>query len=108
MKKIDSKQILLEEGNLSDEQFEERSLLSIVSVAIFLVGGPLFLYFGFYLLTSPLTVKWGALSIAVGFLVLAFGFSLWQDRQVQTLRRLHKKENEELRALIKNLAGKRP
>jgi len=107
MKKIDSKQILLEEGNLSDEQFEERSLLSIVSVAIFLVGGPLFLYFGFYLLTSPLTVKWGALSIAVGFLVLAFGFSLWQDRQVQTLRRLHKKENEELRALIKNLAGKK-
>ena len=108
MKKIDSKQILLEEGNLSDEQFEERSLLSIVSVAIFLVGGPLFLYFGFYLLTSPLTVKWGALSIAVGFLVLAFGFSLWQDRQVQTLRRLHKKENKELRALIKNLAGKKP
>jgi len=107
MKKIDSKQILLEEGNLSDEQFEERSLLSIVSVAIFLVGGPLFLYFGFYLLTSPLTVKWGALSIAVGFLVLAFGFSLWQDRQVQTLRRLHKKENKELRALIKNLAGKK-
>jgi small neutral amino acid transporter SnatA (MarC family) len=107
MKTIDSKKILLEEGVLSDEQFEERSILSIVSVAIFLVGGPLFLYFGFYLLTSPLTVKWGALSIAIGFLVLAFGFSLWQDRQVQTLRRLHKKENEELRNLLREMAGKK-
>jgi small neutral amino acid transporter SnatA (MarC family) len=107
MKTIDSKKILLDEGILSDEQFEDRSILSIVSVAIFLVGGPLFLYFGFYLLTSPLTVKWGALSIAIGFLVLAFGFSLWQDRQVQTLRRLHKKENEELRDLLRELAGKR-
>ena len=107
MKAIDTKKILLEEGTISDEQFEERNLLNIISVGIFLVGGPLFLYFGFYLLTSPLTVKWGALSIAVGFLVLAFGFSLWQDRQVQTLRRLHKKENEELRALLRELAGRK-
>jgi small neutral amino acid transporter SnatA (MarC family) len=107
MKTIDSKKILLEEGVLSDEQFEERSILSIVSVAIFLVGGPLFLYFGFYLLTSPLTVKWGSLSIAIGFLVLAFGFSLWQDRQVQTLRRLHKKENEELRRLLIEMTNKK-
>ena len=68
MKKIDTKKILLEEGNLSDVQFEERNLLNIISVGIFLVGGPLFIYFGFYLLTSPLTVKWGALSIAIGFL----------------------------------------
>ena len=88
MKKIDTKKILLEEGDLSDEQFEERNLLNIISVGIFLIGGPLFIYFGFYLLTSPLTVKWGALSIAIGFLILAFGFSLWQDREVQTLRRL--------------------
>jgi small neutral amino acid transporter SnatA (MarC family) len=108
MKPIDSKKILLEEGYLSDEQFEERSILSIVSVGIFLVGGPLFLYFGFYLLTSPLTVKWGALSIAIGFLVLAFGFSLWQDRQIQTLRRLHKQENEEIRKLLKEMAEKKP
>jgi len=107
MKPIDSKKILLEEGYLSDEQFEERSILSIVSVAIFLVGGPLFLYFGFYLLTSPLTVKWGALSIAIGFLVLAFGFSLWQDRQIQTLRRLHKQENEEIRKFLKEVAEKK-
>jgi small neutral amino acid transporter SnatA (MarC family) len=103
MKKIDTQKILLEEGNLTDEQFEERNLLNILSVGIFLVGGPLFIYFGFYLLTSPLTVKWGALSIAIGFLVLAFGFSLWQDRQVQTLHRLQMKENGEIKKLLENL-----
>jgi hypothetical protein len=103
MKKIDTQKILLEEGNLTDEQFEERNLLNILSVGIFLVGGPLFIYFGFYLLTSPLTVKWGALSIAIGFLILAFGFSLWQDRQVQTLRRLQMKENGEIKKLLENL-----
>jgi small neutral amino acid transporter SnatA (MarC family) len=103
MKKIDTQKILLEEGNLTDEQFEERNLLNILSVGIFLVGGPLFIYFGFYLLTSPLTVKWGALSIAIGFLVLAFGFSLWQDRQVQTIRRLQMKENGEIKKLLENL-----
>ena len=103
MTAIDSKKILLEEGSLSDEQFEERSVISIVSVGIFLIGGPLFVYFGFYLLTSPISVKWGSLSIAIGFLVLAFGFSLWQDRQIQTLRRLNKQENEELRQLVLKL-----
>jgi small neutral amino acid transporter SnatA (MarC family) len=107
MKKIDTQKILLDEGNLSDEQFEERNLLNIVSVGIFLVGGPLFIYFGFYLLTSPLTVKWGALSIAIGFLVIAFGFSLWQDRQMQTLRRLQMKENAEIRKLLENLQVKK-
>jgi TRAP-type C4-dicarboxylate transport system permease small subunit len=104
----DSKKILLEEGTLSDEQFEERSILSIISVGIFLIGGPLFIYFGFYLLTSPISVKWGALSIAIGFLVLAFGFSLWQDRQIQTLRRLQKQENEEIRRLVQELAERKP
>ena len=103
MTAIDSKKILLEEGTISDEQFEERSVLSIISVGLFLIGGPLFVYFGFYLLTSPISVKWGALSIAIGFLVLAFGFSLWQDRQIQTLRRLNKQENEELRHLVLKL-----
>lgn len=107
MKKIDTQKILLEGGNLTDEQFEERNLLNIVSVGIFLVGGPLFIYFGFYLLTSPLTVKWGALSIAIGFLVIAFGFSLWQDRQMQTLRRLQMKENAEIRKLLENLLVKK-
>ena len=107
MTTIDSKKILLEEGSLSDEQFEERSVLSIVSVGIFLIGGPLFIYFGFYLLTSPISVKWGALSIAIGLLVMTFGFSLWQDRQIQTLRRLQKQENEELRRMILELAEKK-
>jgi small neutral amino acid transporter SnatA (MarC family) len=107
MKKIDTQKILLEEGSLSDEQFEERNLLNIVSVGIFLVGGPLFIYFGFYLLTSPLTVKWGSLSIAIGFLVIAFGFSLWQDRQMQTLRRLQMKENAEIRKLLEKLLDKK-
>jgi small neutral amino acid transporter SnatA (MarC family) len=107
MKNIDTQKILLEEGNLSDEQFEDRNIINIVSVGIFLVGGPLFIYFGFYLLTSPFTVKWGALSIAIGFLVLLFGFSLWQDRQVQTLRRLHRKENAELKALMTELLKKK-
>ena len=56
---IDTMKILLEEGEISAEQFEERNLLNIISVGIFLIGGPLFIYFGFYLLTSPITVKWG-------------------------------------------------
>jgi hypothetical protein len=107
MTAIDAKKILLEEGTISDEQFEERSILSIVSVGIFLIGGPLFVYFGFYLLTSPISVKWGALSIAIGFLVLAFGFSLWQDRQIQTLRRLNKAETEEIRRLVQELADRK-
>jgi hypothetical protein len=107
MTAIDAKKILLEEGTISDEQFEERSILSIVSVGIFLIGGPLFVYFGFYLLTSPISVKWGALSIAIGFLVLAFGFSLWQDRQIQTLRRLNKAENEEIRKMVQELVDRK-
>jgi small neutral amino acid transporter SnatA (MarC family) len=107
MKKIDTQKILLEEGEMSDEKFEERTLLNLISVGIFLVGGPLFVYFGFYLLTSPLTVKWGALSIAIGFLVIAFGFSLWQDRQVQTLRRLQMKETAEIKALLEKLLEKK-
>jgi hypothetical protein len=107
MKKIDTQKILLEEGEMSDEKFEERTLLNLISVGIFLVGGPLFIYFGFYLLTSPLTVKWGALSIAIGFLVIAFGFSLWQDRQVQTLRRLQMKETAEIKALLEKLLEKK-
>ena len=107
MKKIDTQKILLEEDNISDEKFEERNLLNIISVGIFLVGGPLFIYFGFYLLTSPFTVKWGSLSIAIGFLVLAFGFSLWQDRQVQTLRRLQRKENQQLRNILEKLLEKK-
>ena len=103
MRPFDSKKILLEEGGLDDEEFEKRNLITIISVGIFLIGGPLFIYFGFYLLTSPITVKWGSLSIAIGILVVAFGFSLWQDRQVQTLRRLQKQENARICALLEQL-----
>ena len=103
MKKIDSRKILLDETNISDEQIEAHNRLNILSVGIFLIAGPLFVYFGFYLLTSPLTVKWGSLSIAIGLLVLAFGFSLWQDRQVQTIRRLQMKENAEIKKLLEKL-----
>jgi hypothetical protein len=103
MKRIDTQKILLEENNLTDEQFDDRNLLNLISVGIFLVGGPLFIYFGFYLLTSPLTVKWGSLSIAIGILVIAFGFSLWQDRQIQTVYRLNKREHAEIRQLLETL-----
>ena len=107
MKKIDSRKILLDETNISDEQFEAHNRLNILSVGIFLIAAPLFVYFGFYLLTSPLTVKWGSLSIAIGLLVLAFGFSLWQDRQVQTIRRLQVKENAEIKKLLEKLLESR-
>jgi len=107
MKKFDTQKILLEDGNLSDEQFENKNLINIISVGIFLIGGPLFIYFGFYLLTSPFTVKWGSLSIAIGLLVVAFGFSLWHDRQIQTIRRLQHKESEKIRILLENLLEKK-
>jgi small neutral amino acid transporter SnatA (MarC family) len=107
MKLFDTEKILLEEGNLSDEQFEDRNIINIISVGIFLISGPLFIYFGFYLLTSPFTVKWGSLSIAIGFLVIAFGFSLWQDRQMQTLRRIQKKESAEMKQMLEKLLAKR-
>jgi len=45
----------------------------------------------------------GAGASAIGFLVLAFGFSLWQDRQVQTLRLLKMKENSEIKKLLEKL-----
>jgi len=92
--------LFLEDITLSDEEFEKRNLLAIISSAIFLIVGPLFVYFGFYLVTSPFTVKWGALSIAVGLFILMFGFSLWQDRQFQIQTRLLKKDNDDLRKLI--------
>jgi len=98
---IDSTQLLIEDPEISDEQFAKRNLIIHFSSVIFMIAGPLFIYFGFYLLTWPYTVKWGALSIAIGFLVLLFGFSLWQDRQIITLWRQYKKENNELKQLLR-------
>ena len=72
-----------------------------------MIAGPLFTYYGFYLLTWPYTVKWGALSIALGLLILMFAFSLWQDRQIMTIRRLFRKENAELRLILMEIGEDR-
>ena len=55
----DSTELFIEDCNQTDDKFERRNMLTIVSSAVFLIAGPLFIYFGFYLLTSPFTVKWG-------------------------------------------------
>jgi len=101
-----STELFIEDCSGTDEQFEKRNILSILSSAIFLIAGPLFIYFGFYLVTSPITVKWGALAIAIGMFVMMFGFSLWQDRQIQIQWRLMKKENEEMKSLLRELIKK--
>jgi TRAP-type C4-dicarboxylate transport system permease small subunit len=102
-----STKLFLEDCNQTDDQFEKRNLLAILSSAVFMIAGPLFIYFGFYLLTSPLTVKWGSLSIGIGMFVLLFGFSSWQDRQLQIQWRLMKKENEEMKAMLQELLDKK-
>jgi len=104
MKNLTTLQLFLEDTDTTDEQFEKRNLLTILSSGIFMIAGPLFIYFGFYILTSPFTVKWGALAIAIGIFVLMFGFSLWQDRQIQIQWRLIKKEHEKTRALVQEIA----
>jgi len=95
------------ESELTDEQFAKRTLLLYISSVVFMIAGPLFLYFGFYLLTWPYTVKWGALSIALGLLILLFGFNLWQDRHIHSLQRTHKKNADELRRMVQELLDKR-
>ena len=102
-----STDLFIEDSCQTDDLFEKRNLLAILSSAVFMIAGPLFIYFGFYLLTSPLTVKWGALSIAVGMFIMMFGFSLWQDRQVQIQWRLIKRENDEMKAMLRELAENR-
>ena len=106
MKIFNATAVLLEEKELTDEEFEKRNLLNLASSAFFMIAGPLFIYYGFYILTSPVTVKWGALSIAIGLLLLMFGFSQWQDRQILSLRRLLKRENAEIRDQINKLIEK--
>jgi small neutral amino acid transporter SnatA (MarC family) len=98
--------LFIEDSCMAEDQFEKRNLLAILSSSVFLIAGPLFIYFGFYLLTSPVTVKWGALSIAIGMFVLLFGFSLWQDRQIQIQWRLMKKENDEMKVMLRELIGR--
>ncbi len=99
--------LFLEEEDLSDREFRKRNTLILISSVFFMIAGPLFMYYGFYLLTWPYTVKWGALSIALGVLILMFAFSLWQDRQIMTLRYLFKKDHDELmRCLIRGGRGR--
>jgi small neutral amino acid transporter SnatA (MarC family) len=95
------------ECGMSDDQFYKRNMLMYVSSVVFMIAGPLFLYFGFYLITWSYTVKWGSLSIALGILVLLFGFSLWHDRQMQTFQRNYQKSYDELRRMVQELKDKR-
>jgi small neutral amino acid transporter SnatA (MarC family) len=104
---LDTAFFVIEEENLSDDEFRKRNRLILIASVFFMIAGPLFIYHGFYLLTWPYTVKWGALSIALGMLILMFAFDLWQDRQVMTIRRMFRKENEELRRLIMEHMGKK-
>ena len=104
---FDKDMLLSSERELTDEQFGRRNILLYISSVVFMITGPLFLYFGFYLLTWQYTVKWGSLSIALGLLVLLFGFSLWQDRQVQTLLRTCQKDSDELRRMVQQLLDRK-
>jgi len=105
--KIDKGILFSSNREQTDEQFSKRSLLLYISSLVFMIAGPLFLYFGFYLLTWQYTIKWGSLSIALGLLVLLFGFSLWQDRQIQTLQRSYQKNTDELRHMVQELLDSR-
>ena len=96
------KTLLIDDSPLSDNDFWQQNLVNVIASIIFMIAGPLFMYYGFYLLTWPYTVKWGALAIAMGFLVLFFGFSLWQDRQVQILRRMYVRDASEIRQMPGN------
>jgi hypothetical protein len=107
MKLPDLKNILIDNSAANDSEFKKQNLIYIASAGILMVAGPLFMYYGFYLLTWPYTVKWGALSIAIGVFVLAFGFSLWQDRQILVLERTYLKDAAEIKQLIRELRDER-
>ena len=107
MKLPDPKNILIDDSATSDREFKKQNMVYVVSAGILMVAGPLFMYYGFYLLTWPYTVKWGALSIAIGFFVLTFGFSLWQDRQILILERLYRKDAAEIKQLLRDLKEER-
>ena len=73
MKVPDIKELLIDDSPVSDDDFRRQNLVNVIGSIIFMIAGPLFIYQGFYLLTWPYTVKWGALAIALGF----FGTVLW-------------------------------
>ncbi|HVP97025.1 hypothetical protein [Methanoregula sp.] len=107
MKLPDPRRLLIDDRPVSDEEFRSQNLVYVISAAVLMITGPLFIYHGFNLLTWPYTAKWGALSIAIGSFVLIFGFSLWQDRQVQILQRMYRKDAEEMKQVLRELKDER-
>ncbi len=103
----DPKRMLIDDRPISDEEFRRQNLVYVISAAVLMIIGPLFIYHGFNLLPWPYTAKWGALSIAIGFFILIFGFSLWQDRQVQVLQRMHAKDSAEIRQILREIKDER-
>ena len=99
MKLPDPRRMLIDDRPISDEEFRTQNLVYVISAAVLMIAGPLFIYHGFNLLPWPYTAKWGALSIAIGFFVLIFGFSLWQDRQVQILQRMYTRDAAEMKQI---------
>ena len=95
--------MLIDDRQVSDEEFRRENLVYVISAAAMMIVGPLFIYHGFNLLPWPYTTKWGALSIAIGSFVLIFGFSLWQDRQVQVLQRMYTKDAAEIKEILRDL-----
>ena len=109
MKLPDPRRMLIDDRQVSDEEFRRENLVYVISAAVMMIAGPLFIYHGFNLLPWPYTTKWGALSIAIGLFILIFGFSLWQDRQVQVLQRMYTRDATEIKGLLKDLKeGKKP
>lgn len=102
MKVPDVRNLFVDDHEVSDEEFRRQNLVNMIAATVLMIVGPLFIYYGFYHLTWPSTARWGSLAIAIGVFLLAFGFSLWQDRQIQTLRRTYARDAAE----IKDLLGK--
>ena len=101
--------MLIDDRQVSDEEFRKENTVYVISAATMMILGPLCIYHGFNLLPWPYTTKWGALAIAIGTFILIFGFSLWQDRQVQVLQRMYTKDATEIKGLLRELKeGKKP
>jgi hypothetical protein len=107
MKLPDPRRLFVDDRAISDEEFRNQNIVYLITAAVMMIAGPLFIYHGFNLLPWPYTAKWGALSIALGSFVLIFGFSIWQDRQVQILQRMYIKDATEIKQLLRELKEER-
>jgi hypothetical protein len=56
MKLPDPRRMLIDDNVISDEEFRKQNLVNVIAAVILMITGPLFLYYGFYLLTWPYTV----------------------------------------------------